>query len=190
MRRIVKANAVLAVRERPARASREQYALFRSYVARRHADGEMALMGYDDFRNMVEDSPIDSAVVEFRDRDETLVAACLADRLSDGYSAVYSFFEPGRTWPSLGSHMILWLVAAARARGLPYVYLGYWIAGSAKMSYKSRFAPLEALGAHGWQALPPATIAPASVELMGAREARGRQPPGLGAEPDPFAELG
>jgi len=151
MRRIRKANAPLVAHERPARGTREQYALFRRYIAERHADGEMALMDYDDYRNMIEDSPIDSAVVEFSDASGGLVAACLFDRLSDGFSAVYSFFAPGELWPSLGSYMILWLIANARARRLPYVYLGYWVEGSRKMSYKTRFRPLEALSSEGWR---------------------------------------
>jgi arginine-tRNA-protein transferase len=152
-RRIRKGNSTLLVSERPARATREQYALFRRYVAARHSDGEMALMDYSDYRNMVEDSPIDSLLVEFREPGGALVAACLADRLSDGYSAVYSFFEPGEARPSLGSYMILWLIEAARRHELPYVYLGYWVEGSPKMAYKARFRPLEALGSEGWHAL-------------------------------------
>lgn len=156
MRRILKANAPLAAAERPPRATREQYALFRRYIASRHADGEMALMDYDDYRNMVEDSPIDSMIVEYRDRAGVLVAACLADRLADGFSAVYSFFEAKKPWPSLGSTMILRLIAAAAERGLPYVYLGYWVAGSRKMAYKARFAPLEALRGGGWRRFEPA----------------------------------
>ncbi|MFI4987923.1 MAG: arginyltransferase [Alphaproteobacteria bacterium] len=154
-RRIRKANAALVAAERPARGTREQYALFRRYIAERHAEGEMALMDYDDYRNMVEDSPIDSVMIEFRDASGALVAACLGDRLTDGYSAVYSFFAPGESWPSLGSHIILWLIEAARARALPFVYLGYWVAGSRKMSYKTRFQPLEALGSTGWRRLEP-----------------------------------
>jgi arginyl-tRNA--protein-N-Asp/Glu arginylyltransferase len=153
MRRIQKANADLEVEERPAHASTEQYAIFRRYIAARHGDGEMALMGYDDYRNMVEDSPITSLVAEFREKDGRLAAACLADRLSDGYSAVYSFFDPRVGRASLGSHMILWLVEAARRRRLPYVYLGYWVEGSHKMSYKTRFRPLEALDSDGWRPL-------------------------------------
>ena len=156
MRRILKANDALAVEERSARASREQYALFRRYIAARHGDGEMALMDYEDYRNMVEDSPLDSLIAEFRDPSGALVAACLADRLSDGFSAVYSFFAPEPAWPSLGSHMILWLIDTARARALPYVYLGYWVAGSPKMAYKARFQPLEALGSDGWRRLESA----------------------------------
>ena len=151
MRRIRKASAALTSEERPARGTREQFALFRRYIAERHADGEMALMDYGDYRNMVEDSPVDSVVVEFRDSAGALVAACLADRLSDGYSAVYSFFDPEERWPSLGSYMILWLIERAGERGLGYVYLGYWVEGSRKMSYKTRFRPLEQLGSEGWR---------------------------------------
>ena len=156
MRRVRKANTALVVEERSVRASREQYALFRRYIAARHGDGEMALMDYEDYRNMVEDSPLDSLVAEFREPSGALVAACLADRLSDGFSAVYSFFTPDPVWPSLGTHMILWLIETARARALPYVYLGYWVAGSRKMAYKARFQPLEALGSQGWRRLDPA----------------------------------
>lgn len=157
MRRILKANAPLVAEAHEARASREQYALFRRYIATRHGDGEMALMDYEDYRSMIEDSPIDSSMVELRTPTGTLVAACLADSLSDGYSAVYSFFEPGRRWPSLGSQMILYLIHAASARALPYVYLGYWVEGSRKMAYKARFRPLEALRGDRWQRFEPAT---------------------------------
>jgi len=169
MRRVLKANAPLTAELGSARATVEQYALFRRYVATRHGDGEMALMDYDEYRSMIEDSPVESRIAEFRDPEGCLVAACLADRLPDGFSAVYSFFEPGRprvaqgadaskarAWPSLGSHMILWLVEAARRRGLPYVYLGYWVEGSRKMAYKARFAPLEALSGRGWRPVEPA----------------------------------
>ena len=85
-----------------------------------------------------------------------LVAACLADRLNDGYSAVYSISEPGEAKRGLGNFMILRLVERAKERGLAYVYLGYWIRESAKMSYKDRFRPVEALGPDGWRVLPPA----------------------------------
>jgi arginine-tRNA-protein transferase len=100
---------------------------------------------------MVEDSPIDTHVREFRDPSGALVAACLTDRLSDGFSAVYSFCTPDEPARSLGNFVILRLVERARESGLPYVYLGYWIEESPKMAYKSRFRPLEALYGDGWR---------------------------------------
>ena len=84
---------------------------------------------------------------------DALIAACLTDWSSDGLSAVYSFFTPDEARRSLGTEMILRLVDVARNDQLPYVYLGYWIPNSPKMSYKARFRPLEAFGPQGWQPL-------------------------------------
>jgi arginine-tRNA-protein transferase len=92
-------------------------------------------------------------MAEYRDAAGKLVAACLFDRLDDGLSAVYSFFDPKLDGRSLGSYMVLWLIETARAEALPFVYLGYWIAGAPKMSYKARFRPLEALGETGWETI-------------------------------------
>jgi arginyl-tRNA--protein-N-Asp/Glu arginylyltransferase len=153
--KIQRKNADLHAQRVSARASGEQYRLFSRYQQERHPGSDMALMGYYDYRSMVEDSPIDTSIVEFRDSQNRLAAACLTDAMSDGLSAVYSFYEPDMEARSLGSLMILWLVGEARAKGLPYVYLGYWIAESPKMSYKSRFQPLEAFGPGGWEPLKP-----------------------------------
>ncbi|MDA8231227.1 MAG: arginyltransferase [Magnetospirillum sp.] len=157
MRRIRRANADLTAQRVPARATAEHYRLFSRYQECRHKGGDMALMGFYDYRSMVEDSPIETFVIEFRRRDGALMAACLADRMSDGLSAVYSFYEPDLPQRSLGTYVVLWLVEEALRSGLPYVYLGYWIAESRKMSYKSRFRPLEAFGPNGWRVLdlPP-----------------------------------
>jgi arginine-tRNA-protein transferase len=155
MRRIAKLNADLTVSTVPARATAEQYRLFARYQESRHAGGDMALMGFYDYRSMVEDSPIDTFMVEFRAKDGTLMGACLADRMSDGLSAVYSFFDPESAKRSLGTQVVLWLLDEARKRHLPYVYLGYWIAESRKMAYKTRFQPLEAFGPNGWSVLDP-----------------------------------
>ena len=135
------------------RATREQYALFGQYLDHRHGDGEMAGMDFRDYRAMVEDTAVDSRMLELRDASDTLLAACLADWSSDGVSAVYSFFAPEEARRSLGSEMILRLIDVARNEKLPYVYLGYWIQNSRKMAYKSRFRPLEAFGPKGWQRL-------------------------------------
>ncbi len=153
MRKINRTNADLSALEVPARASAEQYRLFSRYQDARHAGGDMALMGFYDYRSMVEDSPIDTSMIEFRDTHGILRAACLTDRMNDGLSAVYSYYDPDQSHRSFGTYVILWLVARAKELGLPYVYLGYWIAESRKMSYKARFAPLEAFGPGGWRPL-------------------------------------
>jgi arginine-tRNA-protein transferase len=153
LRRISKANAALAVRQMPARATAEHYRLFANYQESRHAGGDMAQMGFYDYRSMVEDSPIKTFIVEFRSADNLLRAVVLTDRMSDGLSAVYSFYDPAVRSASLGTYVILWLIDEAKRLGLPYVYLGYWISESNKMSYKARFAPLEFFGAGGWQPL-------------------------------------
>jgi arginine-tRNA-protein transferase len=153
LRRVARANAGLAAGDRPARASTEQYALFARYIASRHDDGEMAGMTIDDYRGMLEHTLVETGLVEFRAGDGSLVAGCLTDWLDDGPSAVYSFFEPAWARRSLGTYIVLWLIEEARRRGLPHVYLGYWIAGSPKMAYKARFQPLQALGPQGWRDL-------------------------------------
>ncbi|MBF0094697.1 MAG: arginyltransferase, partial [Alphaproteobacteria bacterium] len=127
-------NADLRARRIPARATAEQYRLFTRYQEARHSGSDMAQMGFYDYRAMVEDSPIDTHMVEFRTADSALVAACLIDRVGDGLSAVYSFFDPDLRRRGLGTYMILWLVQEARRLGIPHVYLGYWIAASNKMA--------------------------------------------------------
>lgn len=153
LRRIARANETLSARQSVARATAEQYRLFARYQEARHAGGDMALMGFYDYRSMVEDSPIETFLVEFRSPDNQLRAAVLTDRMNDGLSAVYSFYDPDLPQASLGTYMILWLIGESLRRGLPYVYLGYWIAESGKMSYKARFTPLEAYGPGGWRLL-------------------------------------
>ncbi|MFO0995187.1 MAG: arginyltransferase [Alphaproteobacteria bacterium] len=152
-RRVVRRNADLFVSERPPVATEEQYRLFRRYVEARHGEGEMSTMDYEDFRGMIEDTPVPSMVVEFRDPAGALQGTCLIDRLEDGLSAVYSFFEPTLGSASLGTFMVLWLIERVRREGQRYAYLGYWIESSRKMSYKARFQPLEALGTDGWARL-------------------------------------
>ncbi|MEM6616057.1 MAG: arginyltransferase [Pseudomonadota bacterium] len=128
----------------------EQYSLFRTYLDTRHADGGMADMSVLDYAMMVEDSYVDTAVVEYRLSDGDLIGVALTDRLSDGLSMVYSFYNPEHTLRSLGTFMILEHLARSKADGLPHVYLGYWVAGSQKMDYKRNFLPQEHLGSDGW----------------------------------------
>lgn len=151
LRRITNINADLTVHEQRSVATQEQYAVFARYLASRHGDGEMADMDFDNYQAMVDDTALQTSLIEFRDPDRKLVAACLTDWLADGPSAVYSFFDPEHGRRSLGSYMILWLIEAARARSLPYVYLGYWVEGAEKMDYKRRFRPLQGLLGGKWR---------------------------------------
>ena len=157
LRRVLEANGDLTVRRLRSIPTTEQYALFRAYIDARHSDGGMADMTVLDYAMMVEDSIIDTFVSEYRlepngeARDQRpLLATALCDRLSDGISMVYSFYDPGLPRRGLGTYMILDHIDYARRLGLPYLYLGYWIQGSPKMSYKRRFQPQEQLTGNGW----------------------------------------
>ena len=158
LKRIVRRNADLRRGEVPAEATREQFALLRTYLDSRHAGGGMSDMGLFDYVAMVEETPVETRIVEYRrsginGMPGRLVACALTDVLRDGLSMVYSFYHPGEDSRSLGTHMILDHVQTAQARGLNYVYLGYWVRGSDKMDYKARFRPLEALSREGWERL-------------------------------------
>ncbi|MGH7048771.1 MAG: arginyltransferase [Stellaceae bacterium] len=159
-RRVLRANAGVEGFEVPSRATPEQFQLFQRYQRARHGDGDMATMSFYDYRAMVEDTPIETFVVEFRDPDDRLVGACLTDRLGDGLSAVYSYFAPELTRQSLGTLAILWLIARTRELGLPYVYLGYWVQDSRKMAYKASFRPSEVLLSGRWRMLTEADLMP------------------------------
>jgi len=156
-RRMLKRHADLEVTACKPWATEEQYALLRRYLKRRHPDGGMVGMDESDFADMVEQSPVKTYVVEYREPGEggrpgRLVGACLTDQQGDGLSMIYSFFEPDEAARSgLGTYIILdHIIRAARA-GLPYVYLGYWVEGSNRMAYKTGFRPLERLGRDGWR---------------------------------------
>lgn len=149
-RRILRRNADLVVQERRPKATDEQFALFRRYLAGRHAEGGMASMGWDEYRSMVEDCPATTCIVEWRRADRSLIGLSITDQVKSGLSGVYKFFDPEEGRRSLGTQVILWHVQRALELDLAYVYLGYWIAESPKMEYKARFKPLERLAPGGW----------------------------------------
>ena len=140
----------------------EQFELLQRYLAARHPGGGMASMDEVDFADMVEHTPVDSYVIEYREprADGTpgrLVGACLTDRQGDGLSMIYSFYEPDHEGRSgLGNYIILDHIRRATDLGLPYVYLGYWVDGSPRMQYKVRYRPLERLTRNGWDRLSEA----------------------------------
>jgi len=150
-RRVLKANDDMLTEEKEPAATAEQFELFSRYQESRHTGGDMATMDFYDYQALVEETPVDSSLIEFRAPDGKLVAGCLVDLMADGISAVYSYFDPKLRQRSLGTYMILWLIERAQELGLPYVYLGYWIGGSQKMAYKDKFRPLEYYGGDGWR---------------------------------------
>ena len=167
-RKLIRRHGDLEVTACRSWATDEQYRLLRRYLAARHPGGGMAGMDESDYADMVEQSPVNSFVIEYREPAENgrrgrLVGACLTDQQADGLSMIYSFFDADDvTRPGLGTYIILDHILRARQAGLPYVYLGYWVRGSKRMAYKTRFRPIEALGPTGW--------APLSEEAMAEQE--------------------
>ena len=165
-RRILNKNADLTVDDKGTFVSDEQFALFSRYMQLRHYGGDMSRMGRNDYFEMVVSSPIKTSILEYRNPEGELVAACLTDRVADGFSAVYSFFDPALKARSLGSYIVLSLIARACAEKLPYVYLGFWVADSPKMHYKIRFHPTEGFGSNGWCPLPESKGRPSGIEAI------------------------
>ncbi len=155
-KRLIKRNADIDVRICQPWTTLEQFELLRRYLSARHPVGGMSNMDGFDYADMVEQTPVDTLLLEYREPGDgetpgRLIAAALTDRHSDGLSMVYSFYDPDSDRAGLGNFVILDHIARAKGAGLPYVYLGYWIDGCNQMSYKTRFKPVERLTAHGWQ---------------------------------------
>jgi arginyl-tRNA--protein-N-Asp/Glu arginylyltransferase len=160
MRRIFDRNRDVVAEMRAPIPSSEQYSVFRSYLDARHRDGGMADMTVLDYAMMVEDSHVNTKIIEYRRRPaevreslgtRDLLAVALTDVLSDGLSMVYSCFDSQESARSLGTFMILEHIARAKLMRLSYVYLGFWVLGSRKMDYKGRFLPQQRLTPEGWK---------------------------------------
>lgn len=141
-RRIMKANADLEVRELPAAFRPEHFALYREYLATRHAGGGMDNPTPQQYMDFLIGSWCDTVFYEFRAAGR-LVAVAVVDRLDDGLSAVYTFFDPAEAGRSPGTYAVLWELEECRREGYRWLYLGYWIPGCGKMSYKEEFQPAE-----------------------------------------------
>ncbi|MBV1829350.1 arginyltransferase [Komagataeibacter sp. AV436] len=152
-RRVLARNKGLCSARVPPHATPEQFNLFSAYQATRHDGGDMASMTFPDYRAMIEDTTVETFMIEFRDAAARLVCVALVDQLDDGLSAVYDFFEPGMPARSLGTFAVLQLIEYTRALGLPYLYLGYWISESHKMAYKARFRPAQIMTRGVWHDL-------------------------------------
>lgn len=150
-RRAWAANQDLTVIRNDAPDREEHLALFTRYVQQRHAGG-----GMDDLSR----APLDflscewceTHFYEFR-RDGRLLAVAVADRLIDGLSAVYTYYDPDENRRSLGTYAVLWEIHQARRLDLSWLYLGYWIENCRKMAYKDQYRPLETYRNDRWRPL-------------------------------------
>ncbi|MDI9407979.1 MAG: arginyltransferase [Candidatus Pacebacteria bacterium] len=158
--KIINRNRDLRLAVKPNLATVEHYRLFRDYQDHRHPDGTMSDMNWADYKQMIESSHIATQLYELRYGSGGLAGVCIVDPMGDGLSAVYSFFDVGGSADdsptpkgerSLGSYMILSLIDAVARLGKSYLYLGYWIADSPKMSYKSRYSGLETFTDGQWR---------------------------------------
>ena len=161
-KKIIRRNKFLIRSSNSPWATEEQYGLFQRYLQERHAKGGMADMDVFEFAAMVEESSIETRVIEYH-HENLLQSVCLTDFLSDGLSMVYSFFDPDESKKSLGTFMILDHIALALELELPYLYLGYWVPGSSKMNYKVNFKGVEIFQNNVWQ--PLSEVNNSSLEL-------------------------
>jgi len=168
-RRLMRRNEDLVTTACKPWSTAEQFSLLQKYLSARHPGGGMTEMDDVDYADMVEQTPVDTYVIEYRLpgnglEQGRLVGACLTDRQADGLSMIYSFYDPAiEDRQGLGSYIILDHVMRARKAGLPYVYLGYWVEGSERMAYKIRYKPLERLARDGWIRFEPGKPASSAV---------------------------
>jgi arginine-tRNA-protein transferase len=120
----------------------EHYDLYQRYQEARHTGGGMDQDSREQFEQFLLQSHVDTKLVEFRDANNVLKMVSVIDILKDGYSSVYTFYEPEKS-ASFGTYNILWQIEQVKKAGLSYLYLGYWIKESHKMAYKSNFRPYE-----------------------------------------------
>ncbi len=151
-KRTWKRNLDLNVIEKPATFNQEHFALYQRYINERHHDGDMYPPTLDQYESFLMEARDKTSFVEFRS-EKGLLSVAVMDRTLDGLSAIYTYFAPEESQRALGVYGILWQIEAAKRLGLPYLYLGYWIRGCGKMSYKTKYRPIEVLLRDNWISL-------------------------------------
>ncbi len=149
-RRVLNKNEDLQVTALPSIADLEYYRLYEKYINTRHQDGDMYPASSEQYQSFLLTCRKDSLFLEVR-HQEKLLAVMICDRLLNGLSAVFTFFDSDIPSRSLGTFAILWQIKIAQRLKLNYLYLGYWIKDCLKMNYKTQFSPLELLCSDGWQ---------------------------------------
>lgn len=138
-------------------ATEEQFNLLRHYLTTRHPDGGMVQMDEQDYADMLEQSPVETEMIEYRmptydGSKGRLLGACITDHHVDGLSMQYSFYDPFASERlSMGRYMILDHIARTAAAGLPYVYLGFYVPDAPRMAYKAHYQPMEYYTPSGWR---------------------------------------
>jgi arginine-tRNA-protein transferase len=151
-RRATARHAGLQARYAELKFNAEHYALYRLYQSERHRGGGMDHDSREQYAHFLLQSNVATRLIEFREGGELRMVS-IVDELADGLSSVYTFFDPLIPKASFGTFNILWQIEEAKRRGLQYVYLGYWIGQSRKMSYKNQFRPIEGLSRGEWKRL-------------------------------------
>jgi leucyl-tRNA---protein transferase len=148
-RRTLKRNRDLLVEQTRTINDDAAYDLYRRYIEQRHADGDMYPPDREQYESFLSDAWDCTRYYRFHDGGK-LVAVAVVDELLDGYSAIYTFFDPAEASRGLGSYAVLWQIERAREQKLDYLYLGYWIRQCRKMAYKSDYQPLQIYTGHRW----------------------------------------
>ena len=141
--RNLKKNLDLSLSFNTKNIKKARYELFIKYCSQRHINGQMQHMSVEEFENFFHNNNNDTTIVDLIDSRQNLYGSILLDILEDGYSAVYSFFNPYQKKRGLGKNLILRSLELLKLNNKDNLYLGYWVKSSNKMNYKSSFKGLE-----------------------------------------------
>ncbi len=141
-KRILKKNIGLETSITPPEYYQRHYDLYEKYISTRHTDGDMYPPSEEQYRSFLVESNPNTFFVEFKYKGE-LIGVSVIDELSNGLSAVYTYFDPDFSDRSLGTYSVLWQIEQCKKRSLKFLYLGYWIKNCRKMDYKTQYRPLQ-----------------------------------------------